>query len=499
MADFWQLPRVTFQTTGATLRMTSKVMRGAFKAGQYAAARGAMQRSLRAAGRGVLGPGDGPPPPGCDVLDYRGLTPTGQLKLVTQGLPLGQLVDVHSGILGRVELPLEVVLRHSCVIGPSGAGKTRSIMAPWIAALLASGISVVTIDVKGDLLQEISAHVARMGGSRLGVTGRIWDYSSHRSHRWNFLHEMMGERSVEAAVVSLLGRQKENDPQPYFYQRDYRWLKGLLKLAVETHGSAAEPRHVLEALTDQDRLRRLVPLSTAGIELRDLESLDPGDYARDVSGLLNVLSIFRQSNVMRSVSTSDFRLEDVTNEPTLLIAVARLSDGRLGEQMSSLLVSQFTLAILERFGRAMPRPVVLVLDEAPRLRQRIDLEETISIARGAGAGVCLAAQDVTQFGTPEQQSTLFANCHTFISMYGASPHTADYLGKRLGSRHKEEISVTTPGKRGFLELPSTSRQLTVSPVLGPREIMFPPFGKYSAVVHCPSVSSGPFIVDLEQV
>jgi hypothetical protein len=62
-------------------------------------------------------------------------------------------------------------------------------------------------------------------------------------------------------------------------------------------------------------------------------------------------------------------------------------------------------------------------------------------------------------------------------------------------RPKEESTVTINGTRKLFEPPGRSRQTTLAPVLGPREIMFPPLGPRTALVHC---STAPFMVDLER-
>jgi len=494
MSAFWEVQKLGFQLASAVVKGTVK---GAARAGTYSVDQARKGRARAQAAGGVLAPGDSPAPPGYDVLDYRGLALPSSLRLATTGLPLGRPVDLRRGPGAPAALPIGELLTHACVIGPSGSGKTYSIVVPWTVALLAAGCSVVTIDVKGDLLQEIQRHLVELGQPS-GAKGFVWDYAGASGHRWNFLQEITTDKGIDAAAVSLVGRAKPNDAQPFFYQRDYRWMKGLVRLVVERLGPAAEPRHLLQLLQDQDRLDRWASTSSAASELADLCSAHPNDFGKDVSGLLNALSLFREPAVVRATSTSDFTLRQVVAEPSLLVAVAKLSDGRRAEQMSSLLLSQFTQSVLDRFGGRRQRPVVFMVDEAPRLTERIDLEQMLSVARGANAGVCLAAQDVGQFGTEQEQSSLLANCHTYVSMFGVSPASAEYLSKRLGNRMKEESTVTINGSRKLFEPPGRSRQATVGPVLGSREIMFSPLGQRTALVHCPSVSVAPFMVDVER-
>ena len=494
MSVIWEMQKLAM---GIASTVVKTAVKGAARAGAYSVDQARQGRARAQATGGVLAPGDGPAPPGYDVLDYRGLAEASNLRLGAQGLPLGRLIDLRRGPGQPVALSVGELLRHACVIGPSGSGKTHSIVVPWTVALLHAGCSVVAIDVKGDLVTEIQHHLAELGRPS-GAKGYVWDYAGGVGHRWNFLQEIATDKGIDAAAVSLVGRAKPNDAQPFFYQRDFRWMKGLVRLVVERLGKTAEPRHLLQLLSDQDALDRWASSSSAAAELSDLCATHPGDFGKDVSGLLNALSLFREPAVVRATATSDFTLSQVAAEPSLLVAVAKLGDGRRAEQMSSLILSQFTQSVLDRFGTGQHRPVVFMVDEAPRLKDRIDLEQMLSVGRGANAGVCLAAQDVSQFGTEEEQSALLANCHTFVSMYGVSPASAGYFAKRLGNRLKEESTVTVNGTRKLLEPAGRSRQTTLAPVLGPREIMFPPLGPRTALVHCSSVSMAPFMVDLER-
>jgi type IV secretory pathway TraG/TraD family ATPase VirD4 len=493
---FWEFQRAGFAAAAGTAKVTAKAVRGAVRAGQYSRQAAAQRRLTGLASAGVLAPGDGPAPPGVNVLDYRGLAPTNTVQRLPSGLPLGYLLDTRRGAVGPMYLPVDTIFRHACVIGPPGSGKTYSVITPWIVALLQHGFSVATIDIKGDLIQEIQAYGADLGMGPLGVSAKLFDYAAQRTHRWNFLREITSDQSLEAAVQSLLGRQKDNDPQPFFYQRDYRWLKGLIKMTVEMRQAAAEPRHILDLLVDPGLVSQVLPGSAARAELHDFVGLDPADFSQATSGLMNTLALFSDPTVARSVATSDFSLDAVLRRPTLLIGVARLSDGRRAEQMSSLLLSQLSMTVLNRFGGGTPHPAALIVDEAPRLKERLNFEEFLSVARGAQVGVCLAAQDVSGFGTDQQQAAVLSNCHTFVSMHGVSPSTADYLSRRLGQRKREDYSVTHNPRRGLFEPPSRTVHVTDAPVLGPTEIMFPAYGDRSAIVHCPTVARGPFMVDL---
>lgn len=499
MSDLWRLHSAAWRGVSQVGRASAKAMRTSTRAAAAMQRRSNYAALTRGGASGILGPGDGPPPPNADVYDYRGVArgwPFGG-----DGLPLGHAIDVRTSQRVPAALPPHLIFRHAAIFGPSGSGKTTSIIVPWIVSLLEKGASVFAIDVKGNLLQEVQSFLA--GRQPLGARVWCWDYAQDSTHRWNFLGGLKSERAVEAAAVSLLGRAKDNDPQPYFYQRDYRWLKGLLGLSVLLHGHAAvRPFHLVDLLSDPDELAHMV---LSGLDpqvltdLGDLANLPLDEYSRSISGLLNVLSIFKQPSVRRATDATDIDLDDVWTRPTLVICVARLSDARLGEQLSSLMVSQLTTLILDGFGRTRPRPLVLMLDEAPRLKDRIDLEGMLSMVRGADTGVCFAAQDVAQFGSPERYESLLSNCQTLVSMFGASNATASFFSKRLGQRLAEEVSISDPSQAGIFNTPNATKRSVSVPVLGQREIMYPPFGPYSSIVHAAAVCPQPVVCDLERV
>lgn len=124
-----------------------------------------LRRGGRAAGRGVLAPGDLPPPPGsADHLDYRGVAAGRELAALKDGdFSLGRLIEPRRGAVGQIGLSARILHRHAAVVGPSGSGKTKSILLPWAASALRGGASVVLVDVSGDLLDDLAV-VRRQDG-----------------------------------------------------------------------------------------------------------------------------------------------------------------------------------------------------------------------------------------------------------------------------------------------------------------------------------------------
>jgi len=460
-----------------------------------------MQRASRFAATGVLAPGDPDPPPTgpSEYFDYRGTASERELRHLRDGeFSLGRFLDPRRGPRGEIGLPFGVLRRHAAVLGPTGSGKTKSVLVPWIATALRQGCCVVAVDIGGDLLADLQTHRSVTGP--LGAKVSKWDYSDpSQSARWNWLEALDTDEAVVAAVDAIHGKLRFNDSQPFFHQRDARVLRGLIELARST-GSAKTGGELLRLLRDQSRLRTVAgfhPSDPGSGRLNDVIGLNPGEYMKAVSGVVNDLEMWDNPGLDTVTNTSTgINLNVLFDEPRLLVVGAPIHGGRISEAASSLLLSQVVNRLYRRFATNSGVHTFLVLDEAARLVSRLPVEELLSVSRKARVSVVLATQDVGQFADESERLAILGNCSTYISLPTPSRTNAEYLAGRLGQRFQSSISLThSPGTQSS---PGISRSAVTNtvPVLGPREIMHPPFGERVAIVHSPQVSGKPFLTDL---
>ena len=480
---------------------------GAWRASQAAAnqASVAMTRSTVALPRrsrrtGVLAPGDPPPPAsvGGQFWDYRGLALPNELAALDSGLfPLGSAVHPHHGIQQSLWLPWSSAVRHTAVVGPPGSGKTVGIVAPWITCGLRAGISVVAVDVKGDLLDEVRSYaVARPSPRPHRPTVRRWDLADPAgSTPWNFLDEVADQATLEAAVLALLGPASGSDQNREFRERDHRWLRGLVQVARATL-AAPVPVDLLRLATNRRLLESSLNVpagAAAGYEVADLVRYEDDEFARQTSFLVNRLAWFATPEGRRLCGRSGFAMRDVLASPGLLIIGARPTLGHPGEAASSLALSFLRQAAFGRFG-ASPPPMLWVLDEVARYADRIDLPGTLEIVRGAEVAVCAGLQDLSQLGEDTQRRRVLANFNNLVTLAGCSPGAAEYLSQRLG-RHGVGVATASIAQRGQW-MRGLGREMR--PVLYTREIMYPPWGSRTAIAHVPAATSKPFALSLDR-
>ena len=493
MSAMWRLSKGIFEVSAAA-------QRGVTHSLNQSVAQRQANRGSRAAQRGIIGPWDPPPPPHLGgYLDFSGVARPEDISGNGADFPLGRYVLPRKKWEPREQLGLTAVAAnsHTVVFGASTAGKTTSIIAPWIYAGMRAGYLVVAVDLKGnnDLIDKVSQYAATQPAipdARIG----IFDYNAPAtSMSWNWIADLRDETSVNAAAEALCGRDRENDPNREFRLRDLKWMRGLLEL-VNTTGAVWTVREMLALLDDQTRLQLLMKRqagSRAVVRLGDLAYLDPAEYSRAVQFVTTYLEVLNTNGFVRVTRGSGVTLRDLDAEPGLFVISAPYADQKLGEAVSGLFLSQFLNKQLQKFN-TNSRPVLLILDEAPRLKDRIDLPGLMSLAASTNMSVVLAVQEVNNF-RDDERDVIFANCGTQVLMAGAGPKTTEYFGARLGTRVAVRQSQSSSYTREGRTMQASHQTMDV-PVLGHAELSNPPGGPYTAIVHSHSLSRKPIISDL---
>lgn len=472
--------------------------RAAWRASASSAA--AIQRGTDswAARGGVLGPGSRAPHNVVGYFDYRGTATVRELPRQSQHdlFTLGRFVAPRTGRRGReVALAANEAASHTLVVGPSKAGKTTSLVVPWAAAALRAGYATVVADVKGDLLTQIGAELVAGGAPQ--VRAARLDYRNPGSTGWAFVRELGDERRLAAAAHALIGRERPGDPQPFFWQRDVRLVTGLLATAYAS-GRPVTATELLAAAHDRNALAYYVDAygtPRSRMLLHDALTADDFDYPKVMSGVVNALDPLAVGPVDAITATDVLRLDDALSGPGLIAFGAPMGHGRLGQSFAALVVNLLIERLHSRHGQPS-YPLMLIVDEAARLVDRVDFEELLSTAAAANVTIVLATQDVAQLPEGKVRDGVLTNCQTLITMPGVGTETAKAMSARLGRRPELEVGI----QREVASVFGTSihHRHTLVPVLDTREITDLPFGARCAVVHSRPLSSKPFVVDFER-
>ena len=396
----------------------------------------------------------------------------------------------------EIYLDWEDVRRHVAVIGPSGSGKTSNILAPWAAAAAGAGITVVAVDTRGDFLQEIANYKNRRAITETFPVIK-WDIQSPATSRpWNPLREVSSVDDAAQVALAFLGEVDPNDRNKQFSERDHRWLRGLVHLLVTARGPNSHPQDLYALVVNQHALVSLVQRAPrAATDLFDLVQLPNAEYTKATWGLANKLSWLAEPQLASMLSGSGpraFTLRAAMDSGAILVVGARVSGGEKAMTAASLMLNMLKLRCMENFGN-QARPMLWILDEAPKYARRIELDHVLDFMRGAGVAACIGIQDISQFGDDTAQTRMLANADAMIALKGISAKSAAYLVDRLGEVQASSATMQMDS-RGQWTPALAHRE---RPVLGNREIMHPPVGDYGAVVHLKGRSQHPFLVSFD--
>lgn len=464
-----------------------------------------LRPSRRARKLGILAPGDPPPADSLGSFqDYRQvLLPKNLVHLASGIFPIGQVVHPQS-LSNHVPayLSWNHLARHSAIIGPSGSGKTSNVIAPWIVSAITQGASVVAVDVRGDLRDEIR-RARQLMGIQTPIPTFTWDIDDVKktTGSWSPLQSISPIDSSSAALVaqSILGEVSPNDPQPFFAQRDHAWLRGLVSLTVARYGRNVHPSVLFQAIRDQQFLADMMQYSpNYAYELGGILRMNEAEFLTATQGIANKISWLADANLYNALNPSfqvngksyNLSFDLLFQNPMLLIIGSRISGGERSAIASSLILNQLRLEIMKHFGSNSSRPIFWVLDEAGRYANRIDLAQMLDLFRGANSPICIALQDAQQLSSDSsERERILGNCDTLITLRGTSHTTAEYFSKRLGT-------LKTPTTTSSLSTRRQPSSITYqdTPILGENEIMNPPVGRYGGVVQLRSSNAHPFLI-----
>lgn len=305
-------------------------------------------------------------------------------------------------------------LHHCHVIGPTGVGKS-TLISRLIQSDIAAGRGVVVIEPKGDLVQDVLAHVpanrwndvvildpsdlAPVGLNPLAAEGRA--------------PELVAD-SVLAIFKQLYGEAIGPRSQDILYA-------ALLTLAQHSGASLV----MLPLLLTNPGFRRSL---TAGI--RDPFLLEPfwasfeawsdGERANAIAPVMNKLRPLLRPGLRGVLGQREpaFSIQQVFTERKILLVPLRR--GVIGPEAASLLgslvVAKFWQAAQRRTNIPLEQrhPVMIYVDEVQDyLHTGTDLGDVLAQARGYGVGFTLAHQFLDQLGK-EMRSAVLANARSRI-------------------------------------------------------------------------------------
>lgn len=325
--------------------------------------------------------------------------------------------------------------RHVQCIGPSGTGKTRTVLAPLVRQDLASGTAVVVLEPKDGELAEICRALCRR-------SGRPWQEIAPLSmsgESWNAL-EGTPAAAAERTLFAL-GRMLGNGERgagsagaAYYDALGQTLIRHAVYAVKAGRGTAANLGDLREFLRDATARMRIL----ARCDDDEVHRFFAGPFAawraderaRNLAGPLNALDMLLTHPGLRRTLCPDagagIDLQKVLAEGgVLLVSLPSGELLRAGDALGAFFLAAFTAATFHRPAEARP-PVFLYVDEFQRFATP-GFADFLAMARSFRVGAVLAHQNLAQLraaGGQNLEETVLANARTRLVLACDAPDAA---------------------------------------------------------------------------
>lgn len=433
-----------------------------------------------------------------------------------QGLILG-----CEGRKGHVTAIVDTDDIHALVTAASGAGKTAYFLYPNIEYALATGMSFLCTDTKGDLFRNYAGIAKDCYGYRIAVLDLRNPTRSDGNNLLHLINKYMDiykadpknlpakakaekyAKILSKTLINTTGDSSQYGQNAYFYDAAEGLLTSMLLLAAEylptkdAEGRPIEERHIVSVFKLVQEL-----LAPSGVKGKNqfqllLAKLPPDHKAKWFAGaalntseqamlsvistVLSRLNAFLDSE-MEQILCFDTAIDAETfcNEKSAIFIVLPEEDQTKYFMVSLILQNLYReiLTVADENGGRLNNRVVFFADELGTCPPIQSLELMFSASRSRGLMLVPIVQSITgqlqkNYGK-EGSEIIVDNCQVNIfGGFAPASQTAVELSKALGSRTVMSGSISR-GKND----PSQSLQMIERPLMTPDELKSMPKGSF---------------------
>ena len=433
-----------------------------------------------------------------------------------QGLILG-----CEGRKGHVTAIVDTDDIHALVTAASGAGKTAYFLYPNIEYALATGMSFLCTDTKGDLFRNYAGIAKDCYGYRIAVLDLRNPTRSDGNNLLHLINKYMDiykadpknlpakakaekyAKILSKTLINTTGDSSQYGQNAYFYDAAEGLLTSMLLLVAEylptqdAEGRPIEERHIVSVFKLVQEL-----LAPSGVKGKNqfqllLAKLPPDHKAKWFAGaalntseqamlsvistVLSRLNAFLDSE-MEQILCFDTAIDAETfcNEKSAIFIVLPEEDQTKYFMVSLILQNLYReiLTVADENGGRLKNRVVFFADELGTCPPIQSLELMFSASRSRGLMLVPIVQSITgqlqkNYGK-EGSEIIVDNCQVNIfGGFAPASQTAVELSKALGSRTVMSGSISR-GKND----PSQSLQMIERPLMTPDELKSMPKGSF---------------------
>ena len=359
----------------------------------------------------------------------------------------------------EVHLKADFRTMHTQLIGTTNAGKTASVIMPWIAQDIEKGRGMLIVDGKSDrsFLDKLYAYAAQHGRKNDVMVFSLTN--PNISSTFNPLAQGTPEQITER-IFSTFEFTEE-----YYKNAQYEALRTVLTLLVK-RGQIPTPGVVRELLRDKKKLLGWTEGLTDTNLLRDvlkMTELKDEEFDKKFSGLVTALGHFSQGETaaLFNAKYPDIVLSEVLKSRKICyFQLPTMQLGILGSTTGKLLLQSLTSAISELQGAGTGKLKELFPIFLDDFNDYIypGFVSLLNKSRSANIGVVFSHQslgDLEKVG-PDFRQGVMTNTNVKIIMRSNDPDSAETFASSIGTKDTEK--TTERRKKGMFRDENTGEQ-----------------------------------------
>lgn len=407
---------------------------------------------------------------------------------------------------------------HTLIVGSTGCGKTRRTLMESFWLQIKSGLSLVISDVKGEIYYYTHLYAESQGYKTLAFDLR----NPRKSVHYNFLQpildafaegdEAKGIDYTWDLVSVLVGESKG---EPLWYNGETATIASailaVVKEAPDDCKNMANVYYFISNMCKPDEygempitsyLNNLPDTHPAKTVFAMAEIAAEKTRASFFTSALGTLRLFTNPNLAEMTSKSDFKLEDLGNEKTVLYMMIPDDKKTMYPLVSILITQMYSIQVEQanKYGGRLPINVDYNLDEIGNFPVIPSLPQILAAGRSRGVRANLIIQDFQQLESKYEDDfeNIKSNCRVHVYLMAVSDKTKEEMSKSIGEYTVEVSSASSSASEGKHDNASfsSSASLAGRPLLKPEEVgkIKPPYaliklaGEGVAITKLPDLS-----------
>lgn len=346
----------------------------------------------------------------------------------------------HGFAVTGVKALTKLASHTNCALfGPTGSGKSSSVIIPSVVSLARGNSSIIINDVSGEVYNTTSTYLSKRGYKILRLDFSNAEYSES----FNPLLECSNISDIQkVALLIIRNALGESKSDPFWEQssimlislfarylvfhqpQELRTLQNVLRLieSFAVNGTAVDK--LIVKTGDEELLSAYK--ATLAISDKTIQSI--------IATARTALNLFCDPEVCKTTAANTIDFSMLRKEPVALYICNPLKDLMYFKPLSALFFQSLFNYVLSRIPAKKERSIFFLIDEAATMTFP-NLSTTVSNIRKFSAGILLCMQDemslISRYGATEAHQVK-TNCGTHVFLKGQPMHTCKELSQALG-------------------------------------------------------------------